>query len=140
MGRSWSWSYGSWIYNHHHLSELEPCSCRGVLDTTLCVMWWSLSVTCDRSVVFSGTLVSSTNKTDCHNITDVRFWYHDFSQYQFYSVTRNSNTVNIFLSHLKPITLRRGAKMLTHKHGNDLDGKKKLITPGHSYISFIQPL
>jgi hypothetical protein len=31
-----------------------------------------LSVTCDRSVVFSGgTLVSSTNKTDCRNITEI---------------------------------------------------------------------
>ena len=27
------------------------------------IMWWSLSVTFDRSVVFSGTPVSSTNKT-----------------------------------------------------------------------------
>ena len=30
------------------------------------IMWYSLSVTCDRSVVFSG---SSTNKTDRHDIT-----------------------------------------------------------------------
>ena len=29
-----------------------------------------LSVTCDRSVVFSSTLVSSTNKTDLHDITE----------------------------------------------------------------------
>jgi hypothetical protein len=29
----------------------------------------SLLVTCDRSVVFSG--YSSTNKTDCHNITEI---------------------------------------------------------------------
>jgi hypothetical protein len=31
-------------------------------------MWYSLSVTCDRSVVFSG---SSTNKTDRHDITEI---------------------------------------------------------------------
>ena len=31
----------------------------------------SLSVTCDRSVVFSGMPVSSTNKTDRHNITEI---------------------------------------------------------------------
>ena len=33
-GASWPWWYGSGIYNN---------------------MWWSLSVTCDRSVVFSGS-------------------------------------------------------------------------------------
>ena len=59
------------ISAYHHLScEWEPCSWRGVLDTTLCDQvcmsretgwyWW-----------FSpGTQVSSTNKTDCHDITD----------------------------------------------------------------------
>ena len=37
------------------------------------VMWWSLSVTCDRSVVFSGSSdpVSSTNKTDRRDITEI---------------------------------------------------------------------
>ena len=30
-----------------------------------------LSVTCDRSVVSLCTLVSSTNKTDCHGITEI---------------------------------------------------------------------
>jgi vacuolar-type H+-ATPase subunit I/STV1 len=32
------------------------------------IMWSSLSVTCGRSVVFLGTLVSSTNNTDRHDI------------------------------------------------------------------------
>ena len=49
--------------------EFEPCSWQGVLDTTLCVKvclwlatgrWFSL-----------GALVSSTNKTDCHDITEI---------------------------------------------------------------------
>jgi hypothetical protein len=31
----------------------------------------NLSVTCDRSVVFSGTPVSSINKTDRHDITEI---------------------------------------------------------------------
>jgi hypothetical protein len=42
-GPSWSWSYGSWIYNYPSnqcLSpltlEFEPRSCRVVIDTTLC--------------------------------------------------------------------------------------------------------
>jgi hypothetical protein len=30
-------------------------------------------VTCDRSVVFPCTPVSSTNKTDCHEITEILF-------------------------------------------------------------------
>ena len=34
------------------------------------IMWLSLSVTCDRSVVFSGPPVSYTNKTDRHDITE----------------------------------------------------------------------
>ena len=32
------------------------------------IMWWSWSVTCGRSVVFSG---SSTNRTDRHDITGI---------------------------------------------------------------------
>jgi hypothetical protein len=76
-GPSWSWSYGSWIYNYlcnQCLSplfscEFEPCSWRGVLDTTLCDkvcewlatgLWFSL-----------GPPVSSTNKTDRHDITEI---------------------------------------------------------------------
>jgi hypothetical protein len=42
---------------------------RGVLDTSLCDK--SLSVTCNRSVVFSGTPVSSTNKTELHDIAEI---------------------------------------------------------------------
>ena len=43
--------------------EFEPRSWRGVPDTTLCDK--SLSVTCERSVVFP------TNKTDRHDITEI---------------------------------------------------------------------
>ena len=35
------------------------------------IMWSSLSVTCDRSVVFFCFPVSSTNKTDRHDITEI---------------------------------------------------------------------
>ena len=35
------------------------------------IMWQSLSVACDRSVVFSGTPVSSTNKTYHHDLTEI---------------------------------------------------------------------
>ena len=37
------------------------------------IMWSSLSETCDKSVVFFGTLVSSTNKTDRHDIVEILF-------------------------------------------------------------------
>jgi hypothetical protein len=70
------WSYGSWIYNYLRNQCLSPLTSwiwillrRGVLDTTLCDkvsqwraagQWFSL-----------GTPVSSTNKTDCYNITEI---------------------------------------------------------------------
>ena len=76
--KGWSWSYGSWIYNYMYLCNqyLSPLTWwvwiplrQGVLHTTLCdkvcqwletVLWFSM-----------GTLVSSTNETDCHDITEI---------------------------------------------------------------------
>jgi len=71
-----AWSYGSWIYNFLRNQCLSPLTLWvqillrwGVLDTTLCdkvcqwlaAGWW-----------FSpGTLVSSTNKTDHYDITEI---------------------------------------------------------------------
>jgi hypothetical protein len=60
-GPSWSWSYGSWIYNYlcnHCLSSLRfwvrvPLMAR---CTRYSIMWWSLTVTFSTSVVFSGFL------------------------------------------------------------------------------------
>jgi hypothetical protein len=73
-----SWSYDRWIYNYQCNQYLSPLKlwvripCRlGVLDTTLCdkVYQW---LTAGLWLWFSpGTLVSSTNKADCHNITDI---------------------------------------------------------------------
>ena len=54
---------------HHLCCEFEPCSWQGVLDTTLCdkVCQWLAA-----GLWFSpGTLVSSTYKTDCHDITEI---------------------------------------------------------------------
>ena len=72
----WSWSYGSWIYNYLYNQLLSPLKLwvqipfsRGVLATTLCDKvrqwlatgrWFSL-----------GIPVSSTNKTDRHDITEI---------------------------------------------------------------------
>jgi len=69
-GLSWSWLYGSWIYNYLCNQCLSPLTLwvrtplrRDILATTLCdkVCQW----------LATGTLVSSTNKTDCHNITEI---------------------------------------------------------------------
>jgi hypothetical protein len=75
-GKGPSWSYGSWIYNYQYHQWLSPLTLwvliqlrRGVLETTLCDKvcpwlaggrWFSL-----------GTLVSSTNKIDHHDITEM---------------------------------------------------------------------
>ena len=70
---SWSWSYGSKIYNylcyHHLCCEFEFHSWRGVLDTTLCdrVCQWLVIGCC----ISPGTLVSSINKTDRHDIIEI---------------------------------------------------------------------
>jgi hypothetical protein len=70
-GLSWSWSYGSWNYNHlwnRCLRSYKVVSLN-LFHATLCdkvgqwlaVGWW-----------FSpGTPVSSTNRTDCHDITEI---------------------------------------------------------------------
>ena len=72
----WLWSYGSWIYNYLCYQCLSPLKLwvripprRGVLDTSLCdkVCQWFAA-----GRWFSpGTLVSPTNKTDCHDITEI---------------------------------------------------------------------
>jgi hypothetical protein len=72
----WLWSYGSWIYNYLWNQCLSPLMLwirtplrLGVLDTTLCdkVCQWLVA-----GRWFSlGTLDSSTNKTDCHDIAEI---------------------------------------------------------------------
>jgi hypothetical protein len=75
-GLSWSWSHGSWIYNYLCNQYLSPLKLfvritlrRGVLDTTLGdkVCQW---LTAGRWVSLR-TPVSSTNKTDLHDITEI---------------------------------------------------------------------
>jgi hypothetical protein len=76
MGPLWSWSYGSWIYNYLCNQYLSPLSLwvriplrRGVLDTTLCDQACQWLAT---GRWFSpGTPVSSTNKTDSHDIAEI---------------------------------------------------------------------
>jgi hypothetical protein len=59
QGPSWSWSYGSWIYNYLCNQCLPPQKLWIRIPfmarcTLYNIMWYSLSVTCNRSVVFSG--------------------------------------------------------------------------------------
>ena len=76
-GSSWSWSYGSWIYNYMCNQCLSPLKLwvwitliwQGVLDTTLCdkVCQWLAA-----GQWFSpGTPDSSTNKSDRHDIAEI---------------------------------------------------------------------
>jgi hypothetical protein len=54
---------------HHKGCEFESRSWRGALDATLCDKVWHCLAT---GLWFSpGTPVSSTNKTDCHDITEI---------------------------------------------------------------------
>jgi hypothetical protein len=55
-GLSWSWSHGSWIYNYLCNQCLSPLMLR--VCQWLVAGWW-----------FSP--VSFTNKTDCHDITEI---------------------------------------------------------------------
>jgi len=75
-GPSISWSYSSWIYNYLCSQSLSPLTLwvrlpfrQGTLNTTLCdkVCQWLAA-----GRWFSpGTPVSSTNKTDHHDITEI---------------------------------------------------------------------
>jgi len=55
---SWSWSHGSWIYNYIYIQCLSPLPLWVRIPlmtgcTRYNIMWYNLSVTCDRSLVFS---------------------------------------------------------------------------------------
>jgi hypothetical protein len=75
-GASGSWSYAYWIYNYLCNQCLSPLKSEvWILLTVRCtrynIMWKSLSVTWDKSVVFSVYSVSSTNKSDLHISTEI---------------------------------------------------------------------
>jgi hypothetical protein len=69
QGPSWSWSYGSWIYNHLCNQFLSPLMLwvRILIGARCTICQWLVAGRC-----FSpGTPVFSTNKTDRHNITEI---------------------------------------------------------------------
>jgi len=72
-GSLWQWSYGSWIYNYLCNQSLSPLMWVRILIKAMCTtlfdkicqwlatgLWFSLS-----------SSVSSTNKTDRHDITEI---------------------------------------------------------------------
>ena len=68
----WSWLYGGWIYNYlcnQYLSTLNLWVWILLMARCTHTTLYSLSVTCDRSVVFSGYSSSPHQKTD-HDITE----------------------------------------------------------------------
>ena len=76
QGLSWSWLYGSWIYNYLCNQCLSPLILwvgipfrRGVLNTTLCdkVCQWLAT----GRWFSQDTPVSFTNKTNHHDITEM---------------------------------------------------------------------
>jgi hypothetical protein len=49
---SWSWSYGIWIYNYLRNQFLSKVWTLFIAKCTRYnIMWWSLSMTCDRTVI-----------------------------------------------------------------------------------------
>ena len=96
QGLSWSCTYGSCIYNYLCIQCLSPLMLWVwtpfmVRCTRYNIMWQSLSVTCNRLVVFSDTPVSSTGKTDPHNITDI------LMTVALNTINQNQLTINNYL-------------------------------------------
>ena len=87
-GPSWSWSYGSWIFNYMckqflllltswvRISLMERC-------TRYNIIWLSLTVTCDRSVVFS------INKADRDDTTDIllKVWLNTITRNAYFFIS-----------------------------------------------------
>ena len=114
-GPSWSCSYGSWISNYLCNQCLSPLMLWAWTPLRLarCTQYnikWCLSVTCDRSVVFSGNPVSSTTNTDRHDITEILL-----------KVALNT------ISQTKPNNFRRNTLYWT--------GYLVLVTPNYCVIS-----
>ena len=75
QGQTWPWSYGGWIYNYLYSNQcLSPLMLW--VWITMRARWTTL---CDKVCQWLGTSrwfspgppVSSTNKTDCHDITEI---------------------------------------------------------------------
>ena len=71
---SWPWSYGSWIYNYLCNQRISP-----LMLWVWTSIWARCTPLCDKVCQWlatghwfpPGPLVSSTNITDCHDITEL---------------------------------------------------------------------
>jgi hypothetical protein len=75
-------------------------------------------VTCDRSVVFSkGNLVSSTNKTDSHDIIEIllkvslstinpTLYSTEYQEYDFYTYTRKTTNQDVIINKYNVLIVR----------------------------------
>jgi hypothetical protein len=75
-GPSWSWSYGKWIFNYLPNQCLSPLKLWvRILFVVRCTRYniiWEIYQWLLTDQWFSlGTPVSSTNKSDCHDITEI---------------------------------------------------------------------
>jgi hypothetical protein len=112
---------------HHYSGEFEPRSWRGVLDTTLCdkvCLWLATSRWFSR-----GTPVSSTNKSDRHNITEIllkvalRKWHELIitGDFNFHLDDPNDSNSRTFLEILDEHSLSQHMVGATHVRGHTLD-------------------
>ena len=73
QGGSWSWSYGSWIYNYLFNQCLSPLTLWVWTPLRRGVQHYMIKCVSDLQQVdgFLRVQVSSTNKTDCNDITEI---------------------------------------------------------------------
>jgi hypothetical protein len=112
-GLSWLWSYGSWIYNYicnqclspltlwvqilFRWSILDPTLCDKVCQWLVAGRWFSLD-----------TLVSSTNKTDCYNITEIllKVALNTISHHHLFTLNGKNFFFTVFLCLLNALVHR----------------------------------
>ena len=105
QGPSWSWSYGCWIYNYlctlwnEGLSPLKLWARISLMArcTQYNSMWSSLSVTCGRSMVFSGYSVSFVFRARARDsIIDgtISFFYIDTCQFMLQVIYTTPSSLN----------------------------------------------
>ena len=70
-GPLWSWSYGSWIYNCLCYQCLSPLKLWVQTPFMARCTWYSIMWFATGWWFSPGTPVSSTNKTDCHDVTKI---------------------------------------------------------------------
>jgi hypothetical protein len=91
-GPLWSLSYSSWIYNYLWNQCLSPLKLWVRIPlmaryTRYNVMWYCLAVTCDSQWFFTGTPLSSSNKTELYDIAEILL-----------KVALNTNNLNLSLN------------------------------------------